>query len=166
MSDHTINTSHLLEAARHAERRRMAEAPGFGGSTVIRGLSFCVGFAFFIAAVGLWAFTAPNASVIMIKLCASVFFLGGAAVFLMIALAPHDFYRLEYDRSAQELRVLERDECGRFFVQTAQSLSDVAKLRFEGGSLRAWGKDGSVLMSVPMRGRYAKEVLGAVLQTS
>ena len=166
MSDHTINAEHLQQITHHAEARDIQEAPGFGGSTFLRGACFCVGFAFFVTAVGLWAFAAPDASVVLIKLGASIFFLGGAAVFLMVAIAPHDFYRLEFDRAAQELRVLERDECGRFFVQSVQNLADVSKMRFEGGALRAWSREGAVLMSVPMRGRHAKDILQAVLKTT
>ncbi len=145
------------------ERRNGVNASGFGVDALSRGLSFCLGLAFFVTSVGLWAFTAPDASVMLIKLGASIVFLGGASIFLMVAIAPHDFYRLEYDRSVGELRMLERDAHGQFRLQATHLLADIDKLRFEGGALRAWNADGAIVMSVPMRTRHAKAVLNAVL---
>ncbi|MEM7732048.1 MAG: hypothetical protein AAF280_04610 [Pseudomonadota bacterium] len=145
------------------ERHDAIEAFGFGCDTVGRGLSFCLGFAFFVTSVGLWAFTAPDASVMLIKLGASIMFLGGAAILLMVAIAPHDFYRLEFDRISGEIRMMECDGRGQFHLQATQCLADVDTLRFEGGALRAWNADGAMVMSVPMRARNAKAVLHAVL---
>ena len=163
MSETTANVDHLRHAIAQADGRQLADMPGFAGSAIMRGLAFCVGLAFFVTSVGLWAFTAPDASVMLIKLGASIAFLGGAAIFLLVAIAPHDFYRLEFDRARQELRVLERDECGRFFVQGTQRLAEVAELRFERGALKAWNEDGAIVMSVPMRARHAKAILRGVL---
>lgn len=166
MSETTASAVHLHDAAGPHEGRRSAELPGIANATMLRALSFCVGFAFFVTAVGLWAFTAPDASVMLIKLGASILFLGGAAIFLLVAIAPHDFYRLEFDRRSGVLRVLERDASGRFFVQGIQKLSDIDRMRFQSGSLRAWSSEGEMVMSVPMRARHAKTVLRAVLATS
>ncbi|MEL7280174.1 MAG: hypothetical protein AAFY35_12835 [Pseudomonadota bacterium] len=163
MSETTVSVDHLRHAIAQAQGRQHADLPGFAGSVILRGFAFCAGLAFFVTSVGLWAFTSPDASVMLIKLGASIVFLGGAAIFLLIAIAPHDFYRLEFDRARQELRVLERDECGRFFVQSTQRLSELAKLRFEGGALRAWNEEGAMVMSVPMRARHARAILRGVL---
>lgn len=166
MSDTTASIAPMREAVAREEGRRATELPGIANATLLRAFSFCVGFAFFVTAVGLWAFTAQDASVMLIKLGASIFFLGGAAIFLLVAIAPHDFYRLEFDRRNGELRVLERDASGRFFVQGTQRLSEVEKIRFRGGALRAWNADGDMVMSVPMRARHAKSVLRAVMATA
>ncbi|MEM6587199.1 MAG: hypothetical protein AAF641_02035 [Pseudomonadota bacterium] len=162
MSQSTANANPPMDGA-ELEHRQASVSSGFGADALMRGVSFCLGLAFFVTSVGLWAFTAPDASVMLIKLGASIMFLGGAAIFLMVAIAPHDFHRLEYDRSVGELRMLERDAHGQFRLQATQRLSDLDKLRFEGGALRAWNADGDVVMSVPMRARHAKAVLNAVL---
>lgn len=167
MSEITTNADPLQSdvplGGEHPEGRDAKRMTGFGADTLLRGVACCVGLAFFITSVGLWAFTAPDASVMLIKLGASIVFLGAAAVFLLIGIAPHDFYRLEYDRRAGELRMLERDANGQFYLQAKQRLAEVDKLRFEGGALRAWKADGQIVLSVPMRARHAKAVLGAVL---
>ncbi|MEL7253783.1 MAG: hypothetical protein AAGL23_06385 [Pseudomonadota bacterium] len=151
-------------AAADLAHQGAARLSGFGAGNVMRVLCFCLGMAFFVTSVGLWAFTAPDASVMLIKLGASILFLGGAAVFLMVAIAPYDFYRLEFDRRTGELRMLERDGYGQFNLMATQPVADIDKLRFEGGALRAWNAQGAVVMSVPMRARHAKSVLNAVLK--
>lgn len=143
--------------------RHRAYVSVFPGSFLWRGGALLLGAAFFVTSVGLWAFTAPDASVMLIKLGASIAFLGGAAVMLLMALAPHDFCHLEYDRHAQEFRVLERDEAGRSYVQGVLPVSAVAKMRFEGGALRAWNAQGDIVLSMPMRGVHARLILKTVI---
>jgi hypothetical protein len=163
MAETTASERHLETATKLARGRVMSEPAGFAASALLRAAAFCAGAAFFITAVGLWAFTSPDASVMLVKLGASILFLGGAAVFLLIALAPHDFYRLELDTAVQELRVFERDESGRFFLQKSQPLAEISKINFEAGALRARGSDGKLLLSVPMRGADARITMRAIL---
>ena len=125
--------------------------------------SFGLGTALLVTSVGLWAFASADAVVMLIKLGASIAFLGGSAFFLLLAIGPQENSHLEFDPSTQVFRVTEKDETGRFYVQESHALADMDKLRFEAGALRAWDAEGRLLMSVPMRARSARVMMKAIL---
>lgn len=129
----------------------------------MRALSFSIGVSLLATSVGIWAFASADAAAMLIKFGASIAFLGGAAVFLLMAVAPQDMYHLQFDAKAQMFRVLEKDEMGRFYVQETHGLKDIEKLRFEAGALRAWDADGVTVMAVPMQARFARKIINAVL---
>ncbi len=163
MTETTAGANRLRPSARMATQYHIEEERGFADSPVLRALALCLGAAFFVVAVGLWAFAAPDTMIMLIKLGASIFFLGGAAMLFLTAAAPTEEYRLEFDPGAQEIRVLERDARGGFILQRREALSDIGKINHKAGTLRIWGRTGGVLISVPMRKSQARETMRAVL---
>lgn len=163
MSDVTASEEHLDRAKHRAMVQQSAGVPSLTGGSLWRGVSLCIGASLLVTSVGLWAFASADLAVMLIKLGASIAFFGGAAVFLLMAIAPQDISQLEFDPTSQVFRVLEKDETGRFYVQTTHALANVEKLNFEAGALRAWDVKGTLLMAVPMRARSAREIMNAVL---
>ena len=163
MSDLTASADHLRQADHRAKMRQSAEVPSLAACTLWHGFCFCIGAALFVTAVGLWAFASADAAATIVKLGATIAFLGGSAVFVLMAIAPQDMYHLEFDANAQVFRVLERDETGGSYVLETHALGDMEKLRFDAGALRAWDAEGATLMAVPMQAHSAQRILKAVL---
>lgn len=162
MTDMTASTPYIASAVRDSQQRQMMSPPGFGGSIFMRGMCFCFGTALFVAAVGLWAFVSFDYATMMIKLGASIVLLGCATVFLLMAIAPHDFYRVEFNPTSGNLYVYERDQSGRFLLERRVLMADITQLTFRGGALKALGREREVLLAIPMRRHEAQQIICAV----
>ncbi len=157
----------VVAAARQVQAlpEQIVDTQGAGAAHV-RAFERCLAVALWIAAAGMWAFSAPDAAVALVKLGASAGMALLGLAFWVAADAGRHRRLVEIDTAAREIRVFRQDDKGERVLNKQAGFSDLSEVTLCNGRLVALDRAGRFALSVPVRGRARERAIRRALSLS
>lgn len=152
-SGRSASKGYSVRQARPVSSRR-----GVRGQVVWLGL----GGLLLLTGAGFWAVPMADAATTVLKVGASIAVLGAAWLCATAARPAQEKTKVEFDGDRNEIRVMERDKSGQFFIQQRHNLAHVGQLAYLDDQLKAWDLDGEELLSVPVKTQTGQSKLHAL----